>query len=160
MTIETTPQPGSRIGAAASGSAQELPDAAAVAMHQSDLVSVQPDMQPVPVDSVRPNTGVYNTVVIQPGAIRELLPQDPTRRTAFLMSIDQDIVLAANKDLAGNAQNQVASVPYPVGGYLPKLTLLPLTNRGLLWAANTSTSVATRVTVIVERDESPSPFGG
>lgn len=156
--MEMTPNPGSRIGRAASAAAQAMPEAAAVELHQTDLASVQPDMRPVPVQSVAAEESVPRTLVLQPNQARQLMPQDPARQSAVILAVDADIVICDTKDLASSPDNQLASLPYPTGFYLPKGVPLPTRNRGLLWAVNTSSTVANRVSVLAEINANPDPL--
>ena len=55
-----------------------------------------------------------------------------------------------DQELAQDASNQVATVPYPTGMYLPVGMPLVVQNKGLVWAANTSTSATSRIAVLVE----------
>lgn len=155
----TTPvHPGSRTHAAAAAEAAAEPDQFHVAVKNEELATQIPLMQPVPVKVANPEGAVYRTTVLNASQARQLLPQDNNRKLAAVISIDEDIVLTATKELAQDSSNQVASVPYPTGFYLSKGTLMYLTSKGLVWAANTNTSTPTRVSVMVELDEDTDPF--
>jgi hypothetical protein len=50
-------------------------------------------------------------------------------------------------------------IPNPVGMYLPARQQLEVKHRGLTWVANASNNIPTRISVMVERNENPDPFG-
>lgn len=139
--------PGSRM--AMSGQ-DHSPSTADVAVGQAQLPPPR-SMQSVPVRPDVPEETIPRTAVVQASGVRQLLPQDPCRKRAVIMSIDQDVVLCLAKDQASAADNTVASVPQPAGFYLPKLIPLTIESKGLLWVANTSAASPTRVSVVTER---------
>jgi hypothetical protein len=146
--------PGSRMAMAGQNHA---PTSADVAVSQSQLPAPR-SMQPVPVRADRPEETIPRTAVVAASGTRQLLPQDPCRYRAVIMSIDQDVVLCLSKDQATAADNTIASVPQPAGFYLPKLVPITIESKGLLWVANTSTASATRVSVVTERYADAEPY--
>lgn len=155
----TEPAPGSRVHAAAAALEAATPNADHVAAHQAELAAQVPAMGPVPVQPVTPDSARYRTMVLAASDARLLLPQDPSRRLAQVLALDNDVVICTSKELAQNSDNQASGVPFPRGFYLPKGTILPVYNQAALYVANTSTSATTRVSIAVEADENPSPFG-
>lgn len=109
--------------------------------------------EPVPVVQRPADEAVYATLVLAPGAARQLLPQDPARVRALVLAVDNAVVLCATKELAQAAANQVNNVPYPAGMYLPVATVpTELRSTGLVWAANTSTTASSRISICTERN--------
>lgn len=158
----TTPaHPGSRIDRTASAAAQAAPDLSAAEAHQADIASVEPNMLPVPVDIIGGEGAIWSTRVIPAGGAVRILPTDPMRRNAIVMAIDNPIVLCQTQELAQAAANTATGTPYPTGFYLPSSgnNAVPLRARGEVWAANTSASATTRVSILVERSEAPNPLG-
>lgn len=142
-----TPHPGSRLAMAGR---DHQPDPADVAGEQARHPQ-PPSMHAVPVRTQRAEETIYRTTVVTAGGIRQLLPQDPGRYRATIMSIDQDVVLCNSKDQASNPDNLVANVPQPQGTYWFKGIPIVIESKGLCWVANTSAASATRVSVVIER---------
>lgn len=144
--------PGSRMATAA----RNDQDQAEVAFAAEGSSS---NMTPVPVQgTVRVATAedaVYRTLVLQPSAYRQLVPQDPDRYSFYVLAVDQPVILCSTKDLASSPDNQTANIPYPTGFYLPTALPVLFRSKGLVWAVNTSSSSAARVSVVVERYEKP-----
>lgn len=151
--------PGGRMHSAAIAADAVSVDAQELAVRSAERAPEPSGLSPVGVTNVGPDTGVARTTSLNASANQRILPQDPTRRRAVVMSIDNDIVICQTKELAQDSRNQVANVPYPTGFYLPKgLPGIEITSRNEWYAVNTSSSGATRVSVLVEKDENPSPF--
>lgn len=79
-----------------------------------------------------------------------ILPRDPRRRRAVLVAVDADVYVCSSPDLAA----------YVAGGntsadafYLPKGVPLAVQSKAALWAACTTTASASRVSVLVEKDD-------
>jgi hypothetical protein len=142
-----TAHPGSRIAAAASAAGQEAPPVPAV-----PHIPWAPPVEAVPVRVKAAEEGTGRTMVLQPAQARQLLPQDPERARALLIAVDNPVVLCATKELAQAADNQITNVPYPTGFYLPVGVPVAWQNKGLWWAVNTSSSAASRVSVLVEHE--------
>lgn len=82
--------------------------------------------------------------------VRMILPQDPRRRRAVVLAVDNDVYLASTLELAQAAEGAATS---SVTFYLPKGTPLPVTGKGALWASATTTATGSRVSVLVEKDD-------
>lgn len=145
--LEFMPQPGSRLAMAGR---EHQPEPADVAGEQARHPG-PPSLHAVPTRTERAEETIYRTTVVLASAVRQLLPQDPGRYRATIMSIDQDIVLCDSKDQATNADNTATNVPQPQGTYWFKGIPLVIESKGLCWVANTSTASATRVSVVIER---------
>lgn len=141
------PHPGSRLDA---GTRDHAPHPDAVQAIQGTLPGPEP-YHPIPTQAERAQETIWRTMSVAASGIRQLLPQDPGRYRALIISVDQDIVITEAKELAQETANTATNVPYPQGFYLPKGILVPVESRGLAWVANTSTTAATRVSVMTER---------
>lgn len=150
------PHPGSARDRVARGQAQEAPDQAHVAAHKAELDAARPSMRAVPVHQAHPDGAMPRTRYVAGSGYSQILSQDADRYIAHIMAIDEPVVVCATKELAMEAANQVANVPFPTGFYLPISVTLPVYSKGPLWVANTS-STPTRVSVIAERYEKPQP---
>jgi hypothetical protein len=147
---QTAPAPGSaravhaRNEAAEQGSGQHVAETAAPAP--------QPARHPVPVIRSASAHGNYYTVMIPASAagipsVAQLLPQDAGRVVAYILPIDNAIVIATSKEQAQDPANVGGA--YPGGTYAPPGGY-PVTHSEQVWAANTSTSGSCRVSVMVE----------
>jgi hypothetical protein len=96
--------------------------------------------------------GVHFTMVVSTGtnAVQQLLPRDYDRLEARVLAVDEPVVLAQSKEMAESVANQVASVPAPVGSYLPVSLDRVLRHCDEVWVAATS-ATPTRVSVVVSR---------
>jgi hypothetical protein len=96
--------------------------------------------------------GTHFTMVVSTGVnpVDQLLGRDYDRVEARVLSADEPVVLAQSREMAENAANQAANVPFPVGSYLPAGLDRPIVNCDELWVAATS-ATPTRVSVIVSR---------
>ena len=117
------------------------------------------DMMPVPVEvigSVATNTNDiqfanYYSVTIPASTatvtqVGNLLPRDLKRQYAYIMTLDQPIVLSTEKQVAQAVTNVGTSAPsIPVNMWTPAIR-----HNEAVYAANTSTSASTRVLVMVE----------
>lgn len=122
---------------------QAVEDYAAVRVHVTN-----------PVETTTGGTqfGIYETIVLVASGNTQVLPHDPLRQYAYIMSVDFDVVLATTLEQAQASVNQVAAVPNPSGGYLPKGMFTPaIRHNDPVYAANTSAASPTRVVVLVER---------
>jgi hypothetical protein len=158
----TTPHPGSRTHASALAELAAEPDQAQVAAKNSELQQQEQEQElaSVPVMLTVPEGAVFSTMLVAISSARQLMPQDAQRERALILSIDEDVILCQTKEQAQNAANQASSATAaPSGFYLSKGILLELKNKSLTWVANTSGSSATRVSVVVERNENPDTLG-
>jgi hypothetical protein len=105
----------------------------------------------VPVRVETPAQGVGNVVVLSAAnPVLQLLPQDPRRRGAVVLAVDNDVYLSASRDLAGfavgsNAGTQAAYLPAGIG--------IPLNSKNAWYVAATTTATSSRVTVLVFKDD-------
>jgi len=81
---------------------------------------------------------------------RPILPQDPRRRRAVILAVDNDVYLAGSLELAQAAEGGTAST---LTFYLPKSIPLPVMSKGALFASATTTATASRISVLVEKDD-------
>lgn len=79
-----------------------------------------------------------------------LLPQDPRRRSAILLSVDNDVYVCSSLELAQNVQGVATSNQ---AFYLPSKIAVPVTAKGALWAAVTTTGTASRISVLIAKDD-------
>lgn len=79
-----------------------------------------------------------------------ILPQDPLRRNALVLAVDNDVYLCSSKETAQAAAGVTTS---SAGFYLPKSILMAVPSKGAVWAAITTSSGTSRVSVFVARDE-------
>jgi hypothetical protein len=105
--------------------------------------------------------GMYSTIVIPPSSATavsyvQILARDKLRQYAYLQPIDEPIVITTAFEMVQSLNNVVAAVPVPSGAYVPALAMTPaIRHNDPVWAANTSTSTATRVVVYIERGREP-----
>lgn len=96
--------------------------------------------------------GAMFTVTIPASAagapsVKQLLPQDAQRKTAYVMPLDAPVIIGNSREQVTDPGNIGGS--YPQGGYLNGWSP-PIRHREPVWACNTSTSVACRVSVMVD----------
>lgn len=105
----------------------------------------------VPVREEVPALGVGNVVVLSSvNTVQLLLPQDPLRRSAVVLAIDNDIYLATSKELAQAAEGTNTAV---LAAYIPAGIAVPVNNQAAWYAAATTTVTSSRITVIISRDD-------
>jgi hypothetical protein len=130
------------------------PDAEMVAAN-----TAPPDMDvhvivdgPVATTTAATQFGAYTTFSIPASGVVRVLPRDPNREYAYITSVDNPVVLCNSMEAAQASANTAASVPNPQGYYLNNgSTTPPIRHNEAIYAANTSTSAASRVSVIIER---------
>jgi len=79
-----------------------------------------------------------------------LLPQDPRRRSALVLAIDNDVYVASSLELAQAVEGATTGSD---AFYLSKGVPLPVTSKAALWVACTTTGSSSRVSVLVEKDD-------
>lgn len=79
-----------------------------------------------------------------------ILPQDPLRRNALILAVDNDVYLCSSKETAQAASGTTTSA---AGFYLPKSILMAVPSKGAVWAACTTTGSNSRISIFVSRDE-------
>ncbi len=82
--------------------------------------------------------------------VRPLLPQDPRRRRAVILAVDNDVYVASSLELAQAVEGSTTASD---AFYLSKGIPLPVTAKAALWVAATTTATASRVSVLVEKDD-------
>jgi hypothetical protein len=103
--------------------------------------------RPVAVDTIRPDTGIAKTVTLTANnPVLPVLPRDSTRRTAFLMAVDNAVYLSSDPGAVANAVGDPANANGVF--YLPPGPGFPWLNTDQLWAGATSTASPSRVSVI------------
>lgn len=104
--------------------------------------------RPVAVDPVTPDIGIAVTVTLNAAnPVLILFPRNPDRRSAVILSADNPVYLATSPGLA---QQAAASGGTTFAGafYLPTGIALPWQNTDALYAAVTTTSGNSRVSVM------------
>jgi hypothetical protein len=149
-TTYDEPQPGGRIAAAESAGLQEHGEPEHV-----EATAQGAAIEPVPTRQTAADESVPRTLLLQIGATRQLLPQDPGRKSAVLIALDNSVVICANKELAQDANNQASPLTYPTGAVLPVGVPVTITSKALHWAANPSTTSTSRISVFTERYANP-----
>lgn len=100
--------------------------------------------------------GTYVTVTIPASSagvpsVEPILPSDPLRQYAFVLPVDEAIVVSTQPETVQAAGN-AGTAQYPAGALLPGGLWSPaILSHDPLYAANTSITAACRVTVIIGR---------
>lgn len=143
------PHPGS-----ATDAVQKM-EAASQPKPSAGTVSNTRSPQAVKTKNDVPQDGIYRTMVLQPGQARQLMPQDPNRARAVILSVDNPVILCETAALAGSPNNVPggSGIAFPDGFYLSADSQITTYNKGLIWAVNTSPSATSRVSVLTERYE-------
>jgi hypothetical protein len=124
---------------------------------ESAVTAELPGMMPIPVVVItaEPLTQCsYFTVVIpaSSGTVPQtvtLLNQDPDRLHAYISAIDQPVVISTELSEAQSPANIGAAVP--AGAFVQTGWSPVIRHQQPVYAANTSSSASTRVSVVVER---------
>jgi len=107
-----------------------------------------------PVVSVRnesPAIGIGQCVSLSSAEpVKQVLPQDPTRRHALLLAVDNDVWIAGSKEVAQAAEGSTAG---SFAFYLPKGVPVPIINKSVWYAAATTTATVSRISVMVDKDD-------
>lgn len=127
------------------------------------------DMTAIPVHVTNPvatttgatQFGAYSTVPIPasastgPASYVQVLPHDPRRQYAYILSVDNPVVIATDLERAqasGNVGTGAGNPPAPQGAYLPANTWTPpIRHNEAVYVANTVTTGPSRIVVLVER---------
>lgn len=119
---------------------------------QEDYAAVRVHVtNPVATSTADVQFGIYETIVLPGSGNQQILPHDPLRQYAYLMSVDEPIVITTTLEASQAPVNQVALVPFPSGAYMPALAWTPpIRHNDPVYAANTS-ATPTRVVLLVER---------
>jgi hypothetical protein len=128
--------------------------------------TMDPNPVPVHVASVAPDArsamtaparecyrGVYTTVQLTANdPVQCILPEDPGRVEAYVVSLDNDIVIGTQNQVSA-AQNTASGTPYPIGAYLQAMPTSWATppfcvkDCNAVYAGVTTTETNSRVTV-------------
>lgn len=79
------------------------------------------------------------------------LELDPRRKDATILAVDSPVVLCHTFRQTQDPANQVATVPFPDGYYLPAGLAVTLAGTGPMWVVATQTATASRVSVAINR---------
>ena len=79
-----------------------------------------------------------------------ILGQDPTRKSAVLLAVDNDVYVTSSKEIAMELAGSTTGTD---GFYLPAGIAIPVDNQSAYWVACTTTATSTRVSVLVSRDD-------
>lgn len=105
----------------------------------------------VPVRDESPAQGNAAVIVLSAAnPVLALLPQDPRRRRAVVLAVDNDVYLSQSKDLAATSQGTTTGTQ---AGYLPAGIGIPLDSKNAWYAAATTTATSSRVSVFVFKDD-------
>jgi hypothetical protein len=111
--------------------------------------------EPGPVVSVRNEspalgTGQCISLSSSSGTVKQVLPQDPRRRHALLLAVDNDVWIAGTKEVAQAAEGSTSGA---FAFYLPKGVPVPVINKSAWWVAATTTASTSRVSVMVDKND-------
>jgi hypothetical protein len=96
--------------------------------------------------------GVYETIVIPPATVQQVLPRDDLRQYGYITAVDAALVIGTTLEQVQGSNNLVASTPFPSGAYLPLgATTPPIRHNDPVYAVNTSATLNCRVVVLIER---------
>lgn len=108
------------------------------------------DYQAIRVLPETPDIGTARTVTLSSAnPVLMVLPNDAKRRSAVIIAVDNDIYLTNDQNVASNVQGAATNGQ---AFYLPKGIYVPVDNSGELYAACTTTSSSSRVSVLVNKD--------
>ena len=107
-----------------------------------------------PVISVRdeaPALGTARCVTLSAAnPVVQILTQDPRRRRAIVLAVDNDVYLARSQELAQAVQGITTGTD---AFYLPAGIGIPVDFKASLWAACTTTATSSRVSVLIAKDD-------
>jgi hypothetical protein len=110
--------------------------------------------EPYPAVIVRnetPALGIARCVRLSSAnPVLPLLPQDPRRRHALVLAVDNDVYICTSPDLAWECQDSTTASD---GFYLPKGVAVAVINKAAHWAACTTTGSASRISVLINQDD-------
>jgi hypothetical protein len=105
----------------------------------------------VPVRDEAPAQGNGGVVVLSAAnPVLQLLPQDPRRRLAVVLAVDNDVYLSHSRDLAAFAQGANTGTQ---AAYLPAGIGIPIHSKNAWYVAATTVATSSRVTVLVFKDD-------
>jgi hypothetical protein len=105
----------------------------------------------VPVRDEPPDQGIGNVVTLSAAnPVLQILPQDPRRRGAVILAVDNDVYLSHSRDLAAFAQGANTGTQ---AAYLPAGIGIPVSSRNAWYVAATTLLTSSRVTALVYKDD-------
>lgn len=128
-------------------------------MISEDIVRVHvenaQDLKVQKTEEQEPEHVTFTTFVVANGVsginlIEQVAEEDPLRKEVSILAIDSPVVVCHSYAQASNPANQVASVPFPQGAYLPINTALTLNTTARIWVVAT-VNTASRVGVSITR---------
>lgn len=107
---------------------------------------------PVATRAIAPALGGFATVALSAAnPVRPLLPQDPHRRIAWVLAVDNPVVICTTLELAQQAAADGATTV--AGSVIPAGQGFPVYCRSACWVAATTIASASRVSVHSARDD-------
>lgn len=110
--------------------------------------------EPIPAINVRPETPALGTARCVTLSANNpwlmALPQDPMRRDAVLLAVDNDVYVTTSREVAMEIAGGNAGVD---AFYLPAGIGIPFSAKCAYWVAATTTSTSSRVSVSVTKDD-------
>lgn len=110
--------------------------------------------EPIPAVNVRPETPALGTArcvtLSASNPWLMVLPQDPMRREATLLAVDNDVYVTTSREVAMEIAGAATGVD---AFYLPKGIPLPFAAKSAFWVACTTTNTSSRVSVMVAKDD-------
>lgn len=122
---------------------------------QLDSINVITEHDNVTYEAIRvrdesPDIGTARTITLSSAnPVLQLLPTDRSRRSAVILSVDNDIYLTQDQNIANSVYGAATNGQ---AFYLSKGLVLTVANQGELYAACTTTATSSRVSVLVSKD--------
>jgi hypothetical protein len=140
---DITPKPG--------GMVHSMRQAEAIIVEQPEPTEPIADYVPVRVDVIAPEITSAQTLIISNTQLsQQILGNDPNRRRAVILTLDEPVVLSTSRANADDARNASNAAGLGASGFvLPVNIPMVIKSRGPLWIAATS-STPTRVSVLSE----------
>jgi len=97
-----------------------------------------------------PDLGTARTITLSAAnPVLQLLSQDPQRRSAVVVAVDNDIYIASDQ---GMAQQAAGGTSFEGVFYLQVGIGIPIDTQAQLWVAATTTATNSRVSLLITRD--------
>jgi hypothetical protein len=113
------------------------PQGTASAVDPADTALPEP-FAPLPVRNESPALVITSVTSLSANnPTRLILPQDPRRRSALVLAVDNPVYLASSLEVAQAAEGSSTST---LAFYLPVGVPIPVASKGAVWAAATTTS--------------------
>lgn len=147
-TYEHVPAPGSRLDGAQAAAAAAVGDGQVPAEAIGEVSGETRYV--VPIIAELPALGRATLVVLNANnPVLPILPQDPARRSAVLLAVDNDVYLSEAKDRAASVAGTATGT---VCAYLPKGIPVPVAAKCAWWVAATTVASNSRVSAIIGLD--------